>query len=96
MKMHFFLGSQAIFESEFVFVSCGDFHFHHLRREARHKRIFMPNYLQRWINIKKAFPKHLFIPNTQLIDFSKFGALKDIKRQRRGLTDMLQLCGLEF
>ena len=96
--MHLFLGKQGLFESEFVFVSCGDFDGNHLKREARDKRFFVPNYLQRWINIKKAFPKHLLSPNDneKPTDFSKFGALKDLRAKVRGMPDMLDLCGLEL
>ena len=67
-----------------------------MKREARDKRFFVPNYLQRWINIKKAFPRHLLLPNEQPTDFSKFGALKDLKPQVRGMPDMLTLCDLEL
>ena len=41
-------------------MSCGDFDGNMLSREAKAKEFFVPNYLKRWINIKKAFPIHMF------------------------------------
>lgn len=38
-------------------MSCGDFDGNQMAREAIEKKISIPNYLQRWINLKKAFPK---------------------------------------
>ena len=58
-----FLGKEGIFGSEFVFMSCGDFDARHLMKEATRKKFFVPNYLKRWINLKKAFPMHLFDKN---------------------------------
>jgi len=58
--VHEFLKKNDLFKSEFVFMSCGDFDGHQLRREAIHKKIPVPNYLKRWINIKRVFPIHLF------------------------------------
>ena len=55
-KLHNFLGKEGLFSSEFVFMSCGDFDGKTLKREATEKEFFVPNYLKRWINIKKAFP----------------------------------------
>ena len=46
-----------IFKTEFIFMSCGDFDGNQMAREAIEKKITIPNYLQRWINLKKAFPK---------------------------------------
>lgn len=42
-----------IFEHEFVFVSCGDYDGNQLKREAELKNIPLPNYLRRFINMKK-------------------------------------------
>ena len=36
-------------------MSCGDFDGNHMRREAKKKQLIVPNYLKRWINLKKAF-----------------------------------------
>jgi len=60
--VHKFLDKNGIFKSEFAFLSCGDFDGHKLRAEALHKNIKVPNYLKRWINVKKVFPVHLFDP----------------------------------
>ena len=59
-NLHVFLGKEGLYSSEFVFMSCGDFDGNTLAREAKKKNIFIPNYLSRWINIKKTFPRHLF------------------------------------
>ena len=56
-QVHKFLGQESLYGTEFVFMSCGDFVGEHLAKEAKAKKIFIPNYLKRWINIKKAFPK---------------------------------------
>ena len=66
-----FLGKEGIFGSEFVFMSCGDFDARALRREAEEKNIWIPNYLKRWINIKKAFPMHTFDKRRTAPDFTK-------------------------
>jgi hypothetical protein len=44
-------------------MSCGDFDGNQMRREALFKRFNVPNYLKRWINLKKVFPVHLFDKN---------------------------------
>lgn len=58
--LHMWLGQQGVFSTEFVFMSCGDFDGNALAREAKAKQLYVPNYLRRWINLKKAFPAHLF------------------------------------
>ena len=73
-------------------MSCGDFDGNQIRREAIHKQINIPNYLKRWINLKKVFPVHLFDPSKQEV---KFNNVKDIRKPPvRGMPDMLELCGL--
>ena len=57
---HAWLESEGIFKSEFVFMSCGDLGGNHMNREAKKKNIIVRNYLKRWIDLKKAFPKHLY------------------------------------
>ena len=57
---HAWLESEGMFQSEFVFMSCGDFDGNAINREAKIKNFNVPNYLKRWINLKKAFPKYLF------------------------------------
>ena len=59
-QVHMFLGKNGLFKEEFVFMSCGDFDGNMLSREAKAKEFFVPNYLKRWINIKKTFPIHMF------------------------------------
>ena len=55
-QLHLWLGNEGVFGSEFIFMSCGDFDGAALGREAKAKSIFLPNYMNRWINLKKAFP----------------------------------------
>ena len=56
-KLHNFLLDFGMFQKEFVFMSCGDFDGNQMAREAQRKNISVPNYLKRWINLKKVFPK---------------------------------------
>jgi len=58
-QAHAFLEAQGIFQHEFVFMSCTDFHGNHLKRESKAKNITVANYMKRWINILKVFPVHL-------------------------------------
>ena len=96
--MHLFLGKEGIFGSEFIFLSCGDFDGNTLKREAAQKGIFIPNYLKRWINIKKAFPLHLFDKCEPKYDFN---STKTIKTCRAiffvdGMTEMMDVCGIKL
>lgn len=59
-KLHSFLENLGLFETEFIFASCGDFDGNQINREATHKSLQLPNYLMRWINLKKVFPINLF------------------------------------
>lgn len=56
----------------------------------------MPNYLRRWINIKKTFPLHLFDKCEPVYDFSSPKTIKDAKAITKGMTDMLDMCGLKL
>lgn len=50
--------------------------------------------MKRWINIKKVFPVHLF---DKTVAPPKFNTVKDIgKPPVKGMTHMLDLCGLEL
>ncbi len=58
-----------------------------MRREALHKGLKIPNYLKRWINLKKVFPVHLFDKSRPAHEV-KF--IKDVKKPTvRGMPDML-------
>ena len=46
----------GIMNHEFVILSNGDYPGIHLKREAVNKKTRIPNYLSRWVNIKKVFP----------------------------------------
>lgn len=93
-QVHVFLGEQGLYSSEFVFMSCGDFDGNALGREAKKKQFFVPNYLKRWVNIKKAFPIHLFDESKPALDFTTPKTIKECKAQSGGMTDMLETCGL--
>jgi inhibitor of KinA sporulation pathway (predicted exonuclease) len=92
--VHKFLEDNGLFKSEFVFLSCGDFDGHHLRKEALFKKIDIPNYLKRWINIKRVFPIHLFEDCKQ----QEFNWPTDLagKPPVGGMPHMLNLCKLEL
>ena len=75
-------------------MSCGDFDGNQIRREALFKKLRIPNYLKRWINIKKVFPIHLFDKNAQK---NEVIFVKDVKKPLiKGMPHMLELCGLEL
>ena len=45
-------------EDNFAFVTCGDWDLRTcLRQEAKHKRLYIKNYLRKYINIKKYFAR---------------------------------------
>ena len=94
--MHLFLGKEGIFGSEFIFLSCGDFDGNTLKREAAQKEIFIPNYLKRWINIKKAFPLHIFDKCEPKYDFNSTKTIKTCKPIVNGMTDMLDICEIKL
>lgn len=55
-QLHTFLEKSGILKEEFVLVSCGDYDGNQLKRECEFKDVFRPNYLKRWINLKKVHP----------------------------------------
>ena len=63
-------------------------------REAQEKQLFVPNYLKRWINLKKVFPMHLFDPSRMAKDFTDVRTLGSCKPQIGGMTQMLETVGL--
>ena len=92
-------------------MSCGDFDGGALKREALEKDIFVPNYLKRWINIKKAFPiewfkesdgkadKHAIPKNSAARNQRNKDANKNIKGKNAvvgGMTHMLDLCEIKL
>ena len=94
-QIHDFLGESNIFESEFVFLTVGDNDLKLLGTEAKAKNVALPNYLQRWINIKKVFPVHLFNGTTAAPDFTTPGTINKAKPTVIGIAQMLEICGLE-
>lgn len=79
--------------TEFSLLSCGDFDAKALMREAKYKDFFVPNYMKRWINVKKAFPVHLYQEGKAE---KKVLDIKKAKPVVSGMTDMLRLAGLEL
>ena len=55
----------------------------------------IPNYLQRWINIKKVFPLHLFDKSKTEADFTTPGTVSKAKSAVQGIGQMLELCELK-
>lgn len=83
-----------MFKGEFVFLSCGDFDGNQIRREAIHKKMIIPNYMKRWINIKKVFPVHLFDPSAKEHTVTH---IKDVRKPPVSeMPHMLSLCKLEL
>ena len=73
-------------------MSCGDFDGNQIRREALHKGLHVPNYLKRWINLKKVFPVHLF---DQSKPAHTVKLVKDVRKPPvSGMPHMLELCKL--
>lgn len=93
-ELHLFLGKEGIFQTEFIFLSCGDYDGKHLKEEAALKGLFVPNYLKRWINIKKTFPLHLFDGCEPVYDFSSTETIRHCKPVTKWMTDMLETCKL--
>lgn len=90
-QVHEFLGKNGVLASEFIFASCGDFDGNQMKREATFKRLEVPSYLRRWINLKKVF--NLGEANPA---FSNPDYIKKCKPVSSGMTDMLQSCNLEL
>jgi len=57
-------------------MSCGDFDGKVIAREANNKKFFVPNYLRRWINLKKVFPSHKYKPGLTKPSFDKMNKIK--------------------
>ena len=92
VQLHEWLRKEGVLGSEFAFLSCGDFDARALMREAKYKNFFVPNYLKRWINIKKVFPRHFYDEK-----FAKITDFKDISKHKAvagGMPSMLNMCGL--
>lgn len=77
-------------------MSCGDFDGNHMRREAKKKQLIVPNYLKRWINLKKAFPIHKFDSAKPELDFNSQKTIENCKSSVGGMTNLLNICGLEL
>ena len=77
-------------------MSCGDFDGNHLKRESAAKNLTVPNYMRRWINLKKAFPKHLVDESVPAKDFTYATTLKKCKPVVNDMVHMLQSVGLEL
>jgi inhibitor of KinA sporulation pathway (predicted exonuclease) len=92
MKLHKHLLDFGIFKHEFVLVSCGDYDGNQLKREAVLKNIPLPNYLRRWINMKKALPSlgSGKPPKTEGWDHKV--DLKKMKAGNKGMPGMLEAC----
>ena len=89
-QAHTWLAQQGVFQHEFVFMSCGDFDGKHLKRESERKNLTVPNYLKRWINLKKAFPVHIFDSTKQALDFSSPQTIVKLNRPViGGMPEML-------
>lgn len=77
-------------------MSCGDFDGNQLKRESAAKNLTVPNYMRRWINLKKVFPMHLIDESVPAKDFTSPITLKKAKPVIHGMEDMLQKVGLQL
>ena len=85
-------------------MSCGDFDGNLLKREATEKKIEVPNYMKRWINLKKVWPIHIFpdqakTSNKKSIeyDFSRIDTIDEkCKPAIGGMEQMLDAAGLKL
>ena len=75
-------------------MSCGDFDGNQLKRESTAKNLTVPNYMKRWINLKKVFPMHVIDESIPAKDFTSATMLKKCKPVLTGMEDMLQKVGL--
>ena len=55
----------------------------------------IPNYLQRWVNIKNVFPVHLFDESESAPNFTTPGTITGAKAAVIGTPQMLEICKLE-
>jgi len=83
-NVYTFLRNLGILESEFVFMSCGDFDGNHLKKEAKRKNIAVPNFMKRWINLKKVFPRHLVQGGKPAFDFDDANTIYEIHKPATG------------
>jgi len=65
-----------------------------LRKNAEAKELALPNYLQRWINIKKVFPTS-GDGDTAAKDFTTPRTVNTAKAAVKGNQEMLDHCGLK-
>lgn len=80
-----FLKESELINSNFTFVTCGNFDMNALEAEAEFKKLKYPDYLRSFINIKENFPK----------DLCKFKNKKEAKRLPDMVT-MLRFLDLEL
>ena len=87
-------------ENDFCFVTCGDFDFRCLKREAEHKKLDYPDCLKRYINIKDIFRTFFSVKGsssmTHMLDYFKLNldgkhhsGIDDSKNIAKILMEML-------
>jgi hypothetical protein len=71
-EIHAHLEENKIFESEFVFLSCGDEPGTQMQQEAELKKItdIVPSYLRRWINLEQIWPQQFLARTGPPHDFT--------------------------
>jgi len=110
LRVHDFLREQGILESEFVFMSCGDYDGNKMKSESKKKNFTakVPNYMKRWINIKKTFPIHLYRPLntmhaksdeeaaliTESYDWTSTKTIRDASTLTKGMLHMLEIANI--
>ena len=82
-------------EDNFAFVTCGDWDLRTcLRQEAREKKLYIKNYLRKYINIKKYYAKVLGEESHGMMGMLKKLGLKHEGRHHSGIDDVKNITNI--
>lgn len=80
-------------ENNFAFVTCGDWDLKvALPNEAKFKNIQIPEYMNQWINVKKAYAQHTNHFPRGMPELLKLYKLKHQGRHHSGIDDVTNIC----
>lgn len=69
--------SKGILNKHFTFATCGDYDLNgQLKRESQFKNLAIPNYLRRYINLKKVFPTHKYKEHYKEFSYTSVSQVK--------------------
>jgi len=77
-------------------LSCGDYDANAIMREAKHKQLYIPSYLKRYINIKKVFPIHKYDSTKKEQVIKNIKKAKSVLEGMEGMTEILSIVGLSL